>query len=148
MRANWSVCTRGDLTGQWSSIYVTVNRRGHIVIGKAAYQKMGEPKAFLLLFDSVNNRIGLKPTGLGIKNAFPAAKSGRHGGRMIRAYRLLTEFGIVVKETLQFTDAEIDQDGVMILDLRSARVSPRAGMGLRGGGKRRPDAIKNTVGDL
>ena len=59
---------------------------------------------------------------------------------MIRAYRLLTEFGIVVKETLQFTDAEIDQDGVMILDWRSARVSPRAGMGLRGGGKRRPDA--------
>lgn len=133
MRPDWRECPREARSGQWSAIYVTMNPKGYIVLGKAAYKKLGEPQAFLLLFDAVNNRIGLKPTGLGIKNAFPASKSGRHGGRLIRAYRLLTEFGIDVKETLQFPDAEIDHDGVLILDLRSARVSARAGMGLRGG---------------
>ena len=42
-----------------------------------------------------------------------------------RAYRLLIEFGIKVPETLEFKDAEIDLDGQLILDLRTARVSAR-----------------------
>lgn len=127
MRTDWRECPRQERTGQWSAIYVTLNAKGCIVLGKAVYQRLGEPKAFLLLYDGVNNRIGLKPTGAGIRNAFPAGKSGRHGGRLIRAFRLLTEFGIHVKETLQFPDAEIDHDGILILDMRSARVSARAG---------------------
>jgi hypothetical protein len=126
MRADWRECQREERSGQWSAIYVTLNAKGYIVLGKTAYQRLGEPKAFLLLYDGTNNRIGLKPTAAGIRNAFPAAKSGRHGGRLIRALRLLNEFGIDVKETLQFPDAEIDHDGVLILDMRSARVSSRA----------------------
>jgi len=38
----------------------------------------------------------------------------------------MQEFGIDLPETLQFKDAEIDQDGILILDLRTARVSARA----------------------
>lgn len=102
-----------------------MNRRGYIVFSKITYQKLDEPKAFLLLFDKVNNRIGLKPTGLGIKNAYPVAKSGRHGGRLVRAYRIMQEFGIDLPETIRFHDAEIDADGILVLDLRTARVSSR-----------------------
>lgn len=144
MRADWRECPRGELTGQWSTIYVTMNPKGYIVLGKAVYKRLGEPPAFLLLFDAVNNRIGIKPTGRGIKNAYPATISGRHGGRLIRAFRLMAEFGIVIKETLQFYDAEIDQDGILILDLRSARVSPRAGLGLRIAGQSARSTNQNS----
>jgi len=112
--------------GQWAAFYVTMNRKGFIVMSRVTYERLGEPKAFMLLFDTVNNRIGLKPTALGIRNAYPVGPSGRHGGRVVRAYRLMQEFGIVLKETIRFQDAEIDQDGVLILDMRMARVSSRA----------------------
>jgi hypothetical protein len=52
--------------------------------------------------------------------------------------RGVTEFGIVIRDTVEFTDAEIDPDGQLILDLRSARVSPRAHSQSRRG---RGDAI-------
>lgn len=126
MKPDWRECPRNDVQGQWAAFYVTMNPKGYVVMSRVTYQRLGEPKAFLLLFDTVNNRIGLKPTALGIRNAYPVAKSGGHGGRLVRAYRLMQEFGIDLPQTVRFHDAEIDQDGILILDLRTARVSTRA----------------------
>ena len=61
MRVNWKECPRGDVVGQWAEFYVTMNTRGHIVFSRKTYERLGEPKAFILMFDEVNNRIGLKP---------------------------------------------------------------------------------------
>ena len=52
--------------------------------------------------------------------------AGRHGDRKISAFRLLAECSLVIKETLEFTDAEIDPDGSLILNLRTAKISNRA----------------------
>lgn len=126
VRPDWREIPRDNVKGQWAALYVTLNRKGNIVMSRVTYERLGAPQAFLLLFDAVNNRIGLKPTALGIRNAYPASPSGSRGGRMVRAYRLLQEFGIILPDTLQFHDPEIDQDGTLILDLRTARISKRA----------------------
>lgn len=125
MHVEWTVLKKDDVVAHWSGVYVTMNRMGTIVMNKVAYRRMDEPAAFLIMFDRVNSRICLKPTALSIKHAYLAGKYGKHGGRRIRAYRLLTEFGIKIDETIEFKDAEIDIDGQLILDLRTARVSPR-----------------------
>ena len=103
-----------------------MNSKGRIVMNRAAHEKMGGAEAFLVLYDSANNTIGLKPTTPRTRNAYPAAKSGRHGGRRVNAYRLITEYGLHIKDTLDFPDAEIDLDGVLVLNLRTATVSKRA----------------------
>lgn len=127
MHVEWTVLPKDDgVQPHWSGVYVTINREGTIVLNRVAYRRMGEPTAFLILFDRVNNRIALKPTALAMKHAYRAGKYGKHGGRRVRAFRLLTEFGIKIDETLEFKDPEIDYDGQLILDLRTARVSPRA----------------------
>jgi len=126
MRIEWSVLPRGDVAAHVSGVYVTINKLGTIAMNRVAYQRMGEPAAFLVMFDRVNNRIALKPTGATMKNAYPARKYGRRGGRVVRAFRIFSEFGVVIRETVEFKDAEIDQDGQLILDLRTARVSARA----------------------
>jgi hypothetical protein len=126
MKRVWKEIARGDKRAQWAGLYVTLNKRGTIVINRAAHEKLGGHEAFLLLYDPPNNTIGLKPTAPAIKNAYPAAKYGRHGGRRINAFRLLVECGLVVDETLEFHDAEIDLDGILLLNLRTARVSNRA----------------------
>lgn len=126
MKADWKECPRGDVVPHWSGMYITMNPRGRITLNRVAFERAGSPDAFLLLFDKVNNRIGLKPAARGIRNAYPVAVSGRHGGRVVRAYRLTQEFGIELPQTMQFDDAEIDREGILVLDLRTARVSPRA----------------------
>ena len=126
MQVEWSILPRGDVHPADTRVYVTMNRGGTIAMNKLTYQRMGEPAAFLVMFDKVNSRIALKPTGETMKHAYPARKYGRRGGRVVRAFRLLTEFGIKLPDTVEFKDAEIDTDGQLILDLRTAKVSPRA----------------------
>jgi len=103
-----------------------MNRKGEIVLNGTAYRRMGEPAAFLLMYNQPNSLIALKPTAASMKNAYPVAKYGRRNGRVIRAFRLLNDYNIKLPDTVEFRDTEIDQDGVLILDLRTARVSPRA----------------------
>ena len=126
MKRNWKEIPCDDKRAQWAGIYVTMNSKGKIVMNRAAHERLGSPEAFTLLYDSANNTIGLKPVAALIRKAFPASKSGRHGGRKIAAYRLITECSLVIKETLEFPDAEIDTDGTLVLNLRTAVVSKRA----------------------
>src|SRR5215210_398695 len=126
MKRDWKEIPRDDKRAQWAGIYVTLNSKGTIVMNRAAHERMGEPAAYLIFYDGANNTIGLKPTGSQIRNAFPAARSGRHGGRKIAAYRLLVEGGLHIKDTLEFPDAEIDTDEILILNLRTAKISNRA----------------------
>src|SRR5688572_19945044 len=126
MHVEWSLVPRGDVHPSTAAVYVTMKRGGRIAMNRFTYQRMGEPAAFMLLFDKVNSRIALKPTAATMKNAYPASKHGRRGGRVVFALRLLTEFGIKLPDTVEFKDAEIDMDGQLILDLRTAKVSPRA----------------------
>jgi hypothetical protein len=37
----------------------------------------------------------------------------------------MREFKIHIPETVRFYDADTDEDGILILDLRTARISPR-----------------------
>lgn len=126
MKRDWKEIPRDGKRAQWAGIYVTMNGKGMIVMNRAAYERLDEPAAFLLWYDGANHTVGLKPTGVSMKNAFPVMKSGRHGGRKVGAYRLLVECGVHIKDTLEFKDAEIDEDGILLLSLRTAEVSKRA----------------------
>ncbi len=83
---------------------------------------MGSPEAVHLLFDPITSRIGVKGTAAAARDAFPVATQGRHGGRLIRAYRLMQEFGIALPQTIRFRDITLDKDGILILDLRTATI--------------------------
>lgn len=91
-------------------------------MSRKTHQNINEPTAVQLFFDTVNNRIGIKPATSAARDAFPLAKVGRHGGQMIRAYRLMLEFGIELPQTIKFQDIMLDKDGILILDLRTATV--------------------------
>lgn len=126
MRANWEELARGDIHPLAAGIHVTMNPKGEIVMNRVTYQMLGEPPAFVVLFDKVNNRIGLKPAALATRNAYPA-RVGKHGGsKIVRVNRLIREQRIDLPETVKFCNADIDEDGILILDLRTAKISLRA----------------------
>jgi hypothetical protein len=125
MSMEWKILTRGDAAAQFPVLYATLNPAGAIVIGRAAFERMGEPSAFVVMFDPLRHRLGIKAAAAGEPNAYPARKYGQSGAKIIRANRMLKEFGVRPPNTLEFPEAKID-DGVLILDLQTARTSPRA----------------------
>ena len=126
MRADWQEIPRGDIMPQYAGIYVTMNPKGDIVLSRVTYEMLDSPPAFVILYDKVNNRIGLRPAALATKNAYPARVSNKAGAKKVRGHRLTREHRIDLPHTVQFYDADIDEDGMLVLDLRTAKISPRA----------------------
>lgn len=119
------VLPRGD-AARWSGMYVTLNPVGKIALSRTTHERFGAPSAVLIMYDPMRSLLALRPAGLGDQNAYPVRKYGANGGRIIRAYRLLTDFAIKPAETVEFREPKIDNDGQLILNLRNIRVSPRA----------------------
>lgn len=126
MKRNWKELPKDDTAAAWAGLYVTMNPKGRIAMSRVTYMRLGAPKAFLILFDAVNNVIGLKGTHLAARNAYRPCVVGTNGGRAIFANRLINEYAIRLPDTIRFHDPEIDQDGVLILDLRTAKISERS----------------------
>lgn len=121
----WAVLPRGD-GARWSGMYVTLNPKGRIALSRTTWERFGAPGAVLIKYDALNSRLALCPVDAKKPNAYPVRIYQNNGGRIIRAYRLLTEFGIQPKETIQFDQPRLDLEGQLILDLKSISISPRA----------------------
>jgi len=123
MKSLWKIIERDGKMGKWAVPYVTLSPVGDILLTRVTWEKSGSPAAYLIMFDETNQRIGLKATGAGIKNAYRAYKTGNAGSKRLICRRLLIEHGIKLKYGIRFTDIEIDQDGFITLDLRTAVIN-------------------------
>ncbi|HMT08244.1 MAG TPA: hypothetical protein PKA82_09585, partial [Pyrinomonadaceae bacterium] len=115
--------------------------RHHAGGGRRSPDGLGRPAAVEIYFDSVNNRIGLKPVSASMRNSFMLRKFGYSKGKVIRMNQVLVDYKIDLPATVQFYDIEFDDDNVLILDLRTARVSDRV-LKHRDNKKRRPVMAK------
>ncbi|MBX3289150.1 MAG: hypothetical protein KF855_07360 [Acidobacteria bacterium] len=129
MSSNWKRCPKGELTGRWASHYVTMNPQGFIVMSRKTHQSIKCAEVVHLYFDRINDRIGVRPADPRGRDVFRVAKQGRHGGRLIRAYRIMQEFGVELTQSVRFQDVEIDGDGILVLDLRTAKARTRKAPG-------------------
>ena len=107
-------------------MYVTMNPKGSIVLSRTTWERFGAPAAVLIKYDALNSRLALCPVDPKKPNAYPVRPYQHNGGRIIRAYRLLTEFGIQPRQTIQFDKPRLDLDGYLILDLTAISISRRA----------------------
>ena len=126
METEWIIVPRGDVAAHWSGLYATMNKIGSIVISGVTHERLGSPAAYIIMFDRFNSRLGLKPAKPGERFAYPARRYGKRGAKIIRAYRLVAEFTIRPPDTIEFLRPKIDLDGVLLLDLRNIRISPKA----------------------
>lgn len=125
-RVHWEVVPRGDTSTSGARLYAAMNPEGHVTFNARVFEKLGKPEAVLVMFDRVNSRIALKPTYKTVQNAYIVYQRGSDRRSMIvRVGRLLVEYGLQIPELLEFKNVEIDRDGQLILDLRTARASNR-----------------------
>lgn len=108
-RGGWEVCERGAVRNEWPRprVYVSLNRRGDIVMNAAAYAEIKEPSNVTLMFDRAKRLVGVKHPDPRDGQFFPVRRYGRGGrSRIIRAAKLLKQFGIEVEQTVVFSEPE------------------------------------------
>lgn len=104
-------------------MYASLNKHGDLIINRVTHEALGSPDSYQLLYDRQRDVIGLRPARMEKdKYAFPAKGRGRHGGIRIRGHKMLREFGIVIQKTRVFHLCQIDNQGVLILDMRDSRM--------------------------
>ena len=118
MKRDWQLCPHEDKK-RWTTLHVTIDREERINLSRFTVEKLGEPERVLLMYDARSHTIGLQPASSSAKNSFHVA-SHKKGGR-IYAIRLLREFNLKITHTLLFLNAELDSDGILLLDLNNTR---------------------------
>src|SRR5437867_12430549 len=84
---------------------VTLTQRGIISLNRAAYRAMAQPERVVLLFDTVNFLIGLRPAGSNIKNALPLKRRrDAEASYQVRAKNFCNYYQIRVRHALKFND--------------------------------------------
>lgn len=126
MRPEWHELPNNDVSPQAAALRATLTPRGVFTLNKRTWTEMDEPEAVIILFDPVNNRIGLKPTTPSTRNAYRIGHFNRNHSKRIRAARLIAEYRLDLPETLEFRNVTTDENGILILDLRTAKISARA----------------------
>lgn len=127
-RRNWKELPKDDTKPQHAAPYAaSINPKGTISISYRTWLNLGQPEAFKILLDERNNCLGLEPAEHDAENAYRLGKGTRpRGARPIRAKRLVTEWGISLPDVMNFVNPEPDQNGILILDLRTAKISNQA----------------------
>ena len=126
MDDGWRLVPRGDVAPHWSGLYVTMNPRGYLHMSGHTHRVLGSPEAFRLLYHELLRRLILAPIAKGEPHAYPTGISGKYGGKVIRAHRLITQHNLRTPDTIEFLTPQIGENNILILDFNKVRVSPKA----------------------
>ena len=100
---------------------MSINKRGEIAMNAEAYQRIKSPASVTLLYDTDSRRIAIKYPVAPDQNFFPVRRYGRgRKMRIVRAARLLKQFGITVERTLIYKTPEtqfLDGHPMLVLKL-------------------------------
>lgn len=120
MKRQWEVFT-GKASGRAveSEVRVTLGRNTFYLNGKA-FEALGSPGAVEMMFEGDERVIGLRPVDPGRRNAFRVRQHGNTGNyKRIPASVFCRHFRLDTRRTVLFDQPDIDNDGVMLLDLNS-----------------------------
>jgi hypothetical protein len=97
-------------------VRVTLNKHGVIYLNSKACDLLGRPAAVEMLLEGTRQIIGLKRTDIRRTNAFHLKNHKKNAG-YIRAAAFCQHFRIKPARTVLFQNVDIDNYGVMHLDL-------------------------------
>lgn len=95
---------------------VTIQKRGNFSLNKAAFQALGEPEAVELLFDRSERLIGMRPSEVRNRHAYPVRKQQNAQSYLVAGNAFNQYYQIETGVTRRW-DASI-QDGILVIDLK------------------------------
>ena len=109
-------------------VYVSLNKRGEIVMNEPAWKFIRDPASVTLLYDAASRSIGVKCPLAIDRHFFMMRRYGRgRRNRIVRGGRMLKQFGIEVDKTIVFNSIQmVNYDGspMLLLNLDNTRMQP------------------------
>jgi hypothetical protein len=127
VRFDWEEFKEGDVRSTKDRIHVTLSTDRKFYFNRHALAALGNPDGVTLMYDRRRSVIGIKASPLNRTNSFllrPKQKSCE--GRMITAANFCRNYRIRPKETIAFTTARLDPEGILVLDLNAVRVATKS----------------------
>lgn len=115
----WEKFRGGPTRAENTAFSVTINKKNVITFNKYAREKLGRPDGVLLLFEKKELMIGVVPVSMNDKDAFPLKPKGGGSNFVVHAAPFCRHFGIVIERTEKFDHADLDNVGILRLDLKS-----------------------------
>ena len=131
MTTHWQSYRGGPTRPPASVVNISISSKKVIALNRQAHSLLGGPESVLLLFDEKNSIIGLIASSIRNAEAFPV-RAKNIGNWIINAAPFCRHFNISVESTERFVGPDLDNDGILRLDLKHTyNVSvrrPRAGV--------------------
>ena len=127
MEMNWEYFEQGPVEDRSERIWVTLNTRGNFFMNRRAHEALGRPERVVMMYDRRRSVIGIAAANHGQTGAFTLKRKETkgHGSRVLYASNFCRTYAISPDETLQFTGAEVDKAGVLVLDLNEVKSAKR-----------------------
>ncbi|MEJ7624592.1 MAG: hypothetical protein WKF34_11430 [Pyrinomonadaceae bacterium] len=127
MNRDWQIAERRPERPEAERLYVSLNRRGEIVLNDAAYDAIDRTFNVTLLYNARARHIGVKRPVRSDVHYFPVRGYGRgRRSHIVRAARMLAQFGIRIEQTVIFQNVEIDyykHEPMLVLRMDAVRAA-------------------------
>jgi hypothetical protein len=131
MARHWEKFTDGPTISSRDRFHVTLNSKGVFQFNRKVFEALGKPRAAVLYFEKATSTIGIGPAQERLREAFPV-NIRQEMYWTINAIPFCRHFGIKIdRGTEAFADPELNDEGILQLDLRTTRR-------VYGGGGKRP----------
>jgi hypothetical protein len=103
-------------------LHVTLNKECRMFFNRHAVEALGEPDGVALLFDKRRKIIGVMPAALNKQHSYRLQPQWRGSkSKKIAAGNFCRKFGVKPTETIAFPNAEVNRDGILVLDLQQVK---------------------------
>ncbi len=119
MEREWEQAKWAPTQGVRVGHYVSINSKGVIVMNKFTFEALNSPEAAFIFYDRVNSSLGIKYAHPRADDSYVIKKNGKDGAKQIRAGHAANQFNLHMTGTLRFQNPQIDDRGILILDLRN-----------------------------
>ena len=117
MERNWIEFNDVPCLVDRNAFYVSMNKRGDIIMNRYTYDAIDRPKEVIMLFDPDTSTIGVRRAEGIATNAFPVRP--RHNGshQQIPARTFAVKNEIQIDGTARFRTATVE-NGILVLELK------------------------------
>ncbi len=118
----WERFEGGPVKRNADRLHVTLNKGGVFTYNRKAFEELGKPQAAVFFFEKGSNTIGVCPAHPKLAEAFPFLVRNRGVNWQLNGIPFCRHFGIKPSGTEVFLLPEIDEKGILLLDLRRTQV--------------------------
>lgn len=119
MVIHWEKFKGGPTKPENQDFAITINRKLVLTFNKYAVKMLGNPEAVLLLFEKQESMIGVVPSNMKDKDAFPLKPKGGGLNFVVHTAPFCRHFGIMIDKTERFVGPDLDDQGILRLDLKN-----------------------------